>query len=375
MPVRQVCAELTVNLHELSTTVAGFISATVPAYLVLAESEHRVGVDTQLRMRLAALAERRALTAGELASAGDLAATRAAQGIPVDALIAAFQAGDQEIWREISEHGSPELAALMPELGRLMFAATSATTEVMARAHSRVLREIDGGRVTLAHQFLELLDDPAERAATALAATRLGFREDGDFVGMVWIPLRDAPDAAYKAAGALRSQSSDLVVRAVGRGRFELLSQTADADVLTASVADRFGGRLGIGLRRSGLQGARTSLSDARIALAGTGPSHPVVRFADRWTELLVLADADRVGVLTAHSVTVARAQPHLAETVLAYAAGGMSIAATARAVHLHANSVTYRLERWEELTGTNPRTFAGLCEAVISCRLAEQDV
>jgi sugar diacid utilization regulator len=48
-----------------------------------------------------------------------------------------------------------------------------------------------------------------------------------------------------------------------------------------------------------------------------------------------------------------------------------MSIAATSHVVRLHANSVTYRLGRWTDLTGMDPRTFSGLVESVIACRRA----
>ncbi len=69
--------------------------------------------------------------------------------------------------------------------------------------------------------------------------------------------------------------------------------------------------------------------------------------------------------------VEVAKANPpHLAETVMAFAAADMSIAAAALAVHLHANSVTYRLDRWSQLTRLEVRSFIGLWQSVIACRL-----
>jgi sugar diacid utilization regulator len=60
-----------------------------------------------------------------------------------------------------------------------------------------------------------------------------------------------------------------------------------------------------------------------------------------------------------------------LAETVLAFAAGDMSVARAGEALHLHANSVTYRLQRWALLVGWDPRTFDGLIRSVAACRLA----
>lgn len=373
-PVRRMCRGLLEELPAIAATVTDFIRGSVPVYIAVPEDEHRAAVEDQLRIRLVPLSLGRPLRETELAAARDLAAARAAQGIPIDALIAAYQAGDQEIWRLIVERGSPEMLPLMPELARMMFAATSVTTEVMARAHSRVARDIDGGRITLAHRFLEILDDPAERPAATLAAGRLGFDPTGDFVGLAWLPEGSTDSAAHEAASALRSESVALVVRAAGEGRYEMIAQAGEPESLVTQVTDRLsGGRLGIGLSRRGLAGAASSLADARIALDGTSPKRPTVRFAEHWLESIALAEGERIRVLTQPAVDVARSRPHLAETVLAFAASNMSIASTAQAVHLHANSVTYRLDRWGSLTGMDPRTFDGLARSVIACRLADQ--
>lgn len=374
LPVRQMCRDILRGLGPISASVTDFIRETVPVYLIVPKSDHRVGVESQLFTRLTALSEHRPLSDSELAASSDLAAERAAQGIPIDALIAAHQAGDQEIWRLTIERGAPEVGSLMPEIGRMIFAATSEATEVMARAHSRVARDIDGGRITLAHQFLKLLDDPAEYAEATLVGSRLGFDPHGDFTGLVWIPTAGPQDVPHGPASSLRSESIDIVVRAVGEGRFEMISQSDDIEPLIEHVTDRLhGGRLGVGMPRSGLSGAVASLGDARIALAATTSARPTARFSEHWPEAMCLAESERIEPLTKVAIDAARTYPHLAETVLAFAKCDMSITNTAQHIHLHANSVTYRLDRWASLTGTNPRTFDGLIRSVIACRLSDR--
>lgn len=375
MPVHTMFRGFLDDLSAISATVTAFIRRAVPVYLALPEGEHRAAVEGQLRARLTALSEGRPLDAVALAASAELAATRAAQGIPVDALIAAYQAGDQEIWRLVVERAAPEAAHVMPELGRMLFAATSATTEVMARAHTRVARDIDGGRITLAHQFLELLDDPRGYVEATLVASRLGFDPSGEFVGFLWLSGDGDPGASHEAASSLRSESIDLAVRAAGEGRFEMVAQADDAELLVSQISQRLrGGCLGIGLPRRGLRGASWSISDARMALAATSPKRTVVRFAGEWLEALALAQGPRIRQLLQGVVDVAASQPHLADTVVAFAESDMSIAATGQAVHLHPNSVTYRLERWGRLTGLNPRRFEGLAQSLIACRIAEQE-
>jgi sugar diacid utilization regulator len=130
------------------------------------------------------------------------------------------------------------------------------------------------------------------------------------------------------------------------------------------------GGGLGIGLRRSGLPGAALSVGDAGLALAVASAGRPVIRFADVWAEACLLSEASRLEPLVAAASGTASAHAHLAETVLAFAAADMSVARAADELHLHANSVTYRLQRWGRLTGWDPRTFDGLVRSVAVCRL-----
>ncbi|CAA0120113.1 Uncharacterised protein [Mycolicibacterium vanbaalenii] len=372
--VRSLCDELIGQLPLMSRQVTDSIRSAVPAYVAVPHQEHVAHVAEQLRNRLTALAQRRRLSDAELAAAAELSVKRAGQGLPIDAVIAAYQAGDQVIWNLIAERATAETAIVMPELGRLMFAATSRTTEVMAAAHSRAARDIDAGRITLAHQFLELLGDRGTHPEAAVVAARLGFDPSGMFVACAWQPRDGAPAVAYESVSAVGSAHIPLVARAAGDGRFELLAQTPDPDSWTELVARELDdGRLGIGMARRGIAGALTSLTDAHLALGTTTGAGKVAWFADNWLEALVVAGSDRLHDVLQVAVATSRTHPHLAETVHAFAAADMSIAKTANAVHLHANTVTYRLDRWADLTGMDPRTFRGLSHSLIAWHLADQ--
>lgn len=56
----------------------------------------------------------------------------------------------------------------------------------------------------------------------------------------------------------------------------------------------------------------------------------------------------------------IERLDEHLRTTVLAYAASDLNVGATARRLHLHPNTVPYRLGRVARLTGQDLRRFAG---------------
>ena len=60
-----------------------------------------------------------------------------------------------------------------------------------------------------------------------------------------------------------------------------------------------------------------------------------------------------------------------LRATVETYFAAGLNVAAAAKALSLHPNSLRYRLRRIAEITGHDPRTLAGLLELIAAARLA----
>ena len=112
------------------------------------------------------------------------------------------------------------------------------------------------------------------------------------------------------------------------------------------------------------MPGARASLEDAEQTAAVTRPGQ-VIRFEDAWLWATLAGADERLTGLLASGRVVADEHPHLAAAVQAFAAAGFSVSAAGRSLALHANTVSYRLDRWYELTGWDPRTFAGLTRSV----------
>jgi len=78
---------------------------------------------------------------------------------------------------------------------------------------------------------------------------------------------------------------------------------------------------------------------------------------------------ADQVARPTDVTEAIA-ARPLLAEAVHAFVKHGYSVTAGARVLHLHPNTVKYRLDRWRELTGWDPWAPDGLTKSLLSLRL-----
>jgi DNA-binding PucR family transcriptional regulator len=62
-----------------------------------------------------------------------------------------------------------------------------------------------------------------------------------------------------------------------------------------------------------------------------------------------------------------------LRETLLTYAACDLNVGSAARRLHLHANTIHYRLRRIERLTGRDVRRLGDVIDLVAAVRLTRQ--
>jgi DNA-binding PucR family transcriptional regulator len=89
------------------------------------------------------------------------------------------------------------------------------------------------------------------------------------------------------------------------------------------------------------------------------------------WVLSTLVGERVRLAEVAALGQAVAGQAGHLAAAIEAFADHGLSVVAAARALHVHPNTVIYRLDRWRTLTGWDPRTFPGLALSIASLRLA----
>jgi PucR family transcriptional regulator, purine catabolism regulatory protein len=139
----------------------------------------------------------------------------------------------------------------------------------------------------------------------------------------------------------------------------------------------------GVGRRIGSLHDGRRSLHDARLALAQSrataAPPGTVVRFdqLDPVSKLLAAAagadDGDGLTQL-AGLLDPLRDQPHLLATVRTWIDCGQNANETAARLHLHRNSLRYRLARVEELLGVVLETPRGLANVQLALLADELD-
>ena len=128
----------------------------------------------------------------------------------------------------------------------------------------------------------------------------------------------------------------------------------------------------GIGRPVASIAAVRDSLRDAELALERATTENAVVAFEDFDLGTLLLSEASpgRLEPKVAELVAVLREHPALHETLVAYFDHELDVPATADALHLHPNSLRYRLTRIEELLGRSlkrPATIAELHIALLA--------
>jgi PucR family transcriptional regulator, purine catabolism regulatory protein len=131
---------------------------------------------------------------------------------------------------------------------------------------------------------------------------------------------------------------------------------------------------IGIGRSVSAIAEAHHSLRDAELAVAHSrlDGERRVVRFEDfdLGTFMVSEVPADRLGPKVDEILSVLRANPPLHEALRAYFAHDLDIATTAASLHMHRNSLRYRLARAEQVLGRSlkqPSTVAAVYIALVA--------
>ena len=137
---------------------------------------------------------------------------------------------------------------------------------------------------------------------------------------------------------------------------------------ITGLVDDQPGVAAGIGRPVTRLERAVDSLRDAEIAVRRIGQDRRerLLDFADFDLGTLVVSEspAERIQPKVEECLSILRANPGLHAALVAYFQQGMDVMRAAEAMHLHHNSVRYRLGRLEQLMGRqlrDPATIASL--------------
>jgi hypothetical protein len=372
--VVELCAVVTDEVPDVVPGIIDRIRAASPDYSAVPREDHERHVSAQFRGLLDGLAARRPPTGSQTELARELGRQRAKQGVPVEEMIGAYHVGYREMWNILLAHADardPQLTVRLVRLVDLVWTWIRLISSASADAHAEVLRSQHAVQITLAHRFLETLrgGEAASDEAVHLAHA-LAFDPDAEFQA-VCFPI---PACSDEQLDQLRQRLGRLpgTVHSATRGSYGIvLFQVVPADSVIATMRTTLPTLpVGVGVRRPGLAGAESSIVDAERALAVTAQGDSVVLFSEEWLLATLLTHRQRLAPLLQSGKEAAVSHPHLARAVLGYADHGFSVTAAARTLHLHPNTVKYRLDRWTQLTGWDPRVSGGLLNSLLSLRM-----
>ncbi|MFD4415346.1 MULTISPECIES: PucR family transcriptional regulator [unclassified Streptomyces] len=297
-----------------------------------------------------------------------IAAARAADGRPVQAVLRAYRVAGTVLTDEVAARAPRLTTADAFALARMLLTTLDTLAEEMTAAYATTDEDLAADRDRALRLLLDDLIAGRHASVGALTdrSARLGIQLPDPYCLLVAEPAgADRPDMAQDAAtgllDALAVPGAEVASAATVRGSRAVL-------LLPALAAGRAGAVLGArdwrGCAISGESLDRVAVAHRLAADAlDTAPAH-----AHRAGCVLTDADAHVLALLAGHPVAaperIARlvlgplaepGQRHLLEALTVYIDAGSANAA-ARELHLHPQSLRYRLRRIHALTSRDPR-------------------
>jgi hypothetical protein len=304
---------------------------------------------------------------------------RAEQGVPLPVILHAYRVAGKFIWAAIlAEAAGDDVAttALLHTGSELWFiidehsgAVTDAYRDAVAeRAH------VDSQTRNAMLDVL-LRGDAGDGSRLWDSATTLRLPHHGTFVVVAARPARPGAESIPRAEDALRNRG----VRSAWRVEVDahvgviVLTPRLTIDKLCAHLAELTSGPVGVSAPYPGLDQTPAALRQARLACATATPDVPqLVRYEQVPIAVLLASAPDAAGVVAQSVLGPVLALPPVEADVLLgtlrtwFAEQGATSVA-AEKLHVHRNTVRYRLRRVEELTGRSLTQPMGIGELYLA--------
>jgi len=360
-------AELAGDSDVVGDEVFATLRQRFPIYRTVDPDAQRALCRRNAKLALEGLARQQLPTAEELHGYRQYGRMRAESGVPLETTMAVHHIGLRTAWERLvslARRRGLDRAESLPGVVNLMMAWTEALSAAAAdgytdAGHQRELATLDGGQ-----QFTERLQTgQIGDAGIRLLARSLNFDPEREF------------QAIYYTDGLTQGGSPNLNrwIRAGAEAASLAVFGTTTLVVFQAISAERVltllaipdAAPAGVGLTRTGLTGAVDSVIDAERALRLATRRRSVIWFERDWLTASLLPELDRLRPLLNAEATATH--EHLKAAVRAFARSSFSITEAAKILHIHPNTLKYRLDRWHDLTGWDPRTLDGLQRSMLA--------
>ncbi len=303
----------------------------------------------------------------------DIGRVEAAEGRSLDALHAALRVGARVMWqrlREKTRQGGGD-ADVFARIGEAIFRYLDELAAACSAGYAEAKAEFAGETELLKRRLLDMLlaDPPAPPDAVARLARAVGWRQPRRVAVVAFAgrgrsvpgPLPSLPADAL--VGLARREPCLLIPDPDGPGRPRLLETGLhgwrvagwSADGAASGCLAAIGPAVPLGHANRSFRWARQAL-----ALASRGLAHGadgIIRCDEQLATLVLLADAELAGVLSGQALApLRRLRPdqadRLAETLLAWLESADNAETAARHLHVHPQTVRYRLRQLTGLFG-----------------------
>lgn len=356
--VRDLSRRLLADADRLGRMMADRICAEIPEYA--ARPDDRESVDEScadnVRYILGQLAGDEPVSLDSPRATG---AMRAAQGFPYAAVLQAFRIGGRYIWELLVEHAGPEEQEVL----------LRAAADIWTVSDDLAVHVTDAYRTALAERIRRdsqersvvvgaLLDGDGHRGMQG--ENVLGLAGGRGFVVVSAETPGPGQDALADVERVLRRTNVGSAWR-LDRDHQDgvvALRVGYDVDALVASLQEIAVGRVGVSRVFAALDEATRARHQARVACAAATPgSVDVVRFEEHPLAVLLASSPDQArqlaeAVLGPIMALAPEDRAVVIETARTWLAAGGSTSTAARELHVHRNTVRYRVRRLEEVTG-----------------------
>lgn len=388
---------LTAALPGLTSEVVGSILEKVPFYRELPAEEiagdiHRV-VAENLRKVATLVRERRPPDPAELSWFAESAVRRAEEGVPLEMVLDAYFVGAQEGWRLASADARPEDISDLRATTDLVMGHLRAVMATVSAAYVEELRATYSEEQSIRHTLLSALlgGEPAEEAAE-----RAGVRLPAGYLVLA-LRIGEHADEREGGVGAAIAARRKLRRLQAELGRYSdepplsvvdpsggtvLLPSALGLDASWVSLVDVVRHMAAVGGAEVTAAVAYAAPGDVADAAAEAREVLDVVRITGRPGGLYRLAD-----VLLEYQLSRATPATRALAALLEPLAGNADLLTTlrlhldnelnrrrtAKMLHIHPNTVDYRLRRITTLTGLDPAIPSHL--PLFAAALAARDV
>ena len=396
--MRRVGEALAARYTEIGQTVTARIVDEIPDYRALAPTviaDLRAGSTVTVELLARTSAEGSTVRREDLGFLRELAARRVHQGVSLDVFMHAYRVALLAYWDVCAEEASR--LRLSREAG---FALASSTIEaidiITTQAAEAYLREENRLRTQTGRAARDLVErlingqpieprrrhpaapslDPTGQLITVVGRVEQTALAVGDALQIARETLEESMSLGT-ATPLVAIRHGDLVLITTGtspRGKISRLRTARQRTIDDHNIDVHYG----ISVPSQGFASVQQAYREATLSLTYTSASRPIVSLYELSSlECAVIGATATTKAVIASKANSLQALPPddlatTVETIRAFANANLNVAKAAGEMHVHPNTVRYRLQQIATKTGHDPRTLTGLVDLICILELTD---